>query len=118
MKPVIIYFIAWLSSTVLYLLATKILRKNYEEWKEDWNKLRKNQVKLTRKMDLQEQYRILLELHEIQENYPNVSKHDRAMMNSINYYIEKTTEQLRNLDNKKELSEIGSKQTTQFDNVF
>lgn len=94
MSTVTIYFIAWCFSTILYLWATNVIRKHYKKTKE-------KDIELTRRICLEKQYTMLMDLHEIQENYPNVSRSDTAMMNAINYYIEETASKLRNLDNKK-----------------
>lgn len=107
----IIYFISWCAVTILYWCFSAKQRKNYNQWKNDWNEIREKSVRLVRHIDLTEQYGMLLELHEIQEDYPNVSRHDTAMMNTINYYIENTARQLRYLDNKNEPSENGDNGT-------
>ena len=103
----IIYFLGLIFITIIYQILINSLKKDYKKYMEDWEKIRQANIKLVRRIDLTEQYGMLLELHEIQENYPNVSRHDTTMMNTINEYIEKTARQLRYLDNKNESSELG-----------
>lgn len=97
MKAITIYFLAWCFSTVCYLLAIKDIKKKY-------NKRLEERTSLLRKVDLWEQHQQLLYLKDIQESQPNVSKGDTEMMNMINYYIENTASELRNLGNKNEPS--------------
>ena len=101
----ILFIICWLISTTMYLIASHKQSKRYSKWKETWYEISGDNLKRIRLIDLEEQYRILMELHEIQEIYPNVSRHDTAMMNTINDYIEKTARQMRYLESKNEPSE-------------
>lgn len=97
----ILYIVCFLFSTSMYLLASNSQEKKY---KRELNYIRENSVKLVRIIDLKEQFKILTELHELQEAQPNVSRNDMAMMNIINENIEKTAQQLRYLENKNEPS--------------
>lgn len=107
----IVYCVYVLIIYMVYDMYYKKTKKDYQNWKKDLEEIKNDSVRLVRHIDLTEQYGILLELHEIQEDYPNVSRHDTAMMNTINYYMENTARQLRYLDNKNEPSENGDNGT-------
>lgn len=97
----ILYIVCFLFSSSMYILASNSQKKKY---KKGLDYIREHSVRLIRVIDLKEQFEILTELHELQQEQPNVSRSDMAMMNIINENIQKTAQQLRYLENKNEPS--------------
>ena len=101
----IIYLLCLVLNAGIYML---LLGHNYGKHKKYLDDIREGSVRLIRHIDLNEQYEMLITLHELQSEQPNISRSDTAMMNLLNEYIEKTSRQLRYMENKNEPSKKDS----------